>query len=178
MDVGARLGFDGPLAEFGALRSEIELRAKHQNQIVIFQLTMNGAVFSFALTRPSLLLSVLIVPFSSYLLCGRYAAAHRAITRIARYIRDDLSDKVPGGLGWEQKTRTEPRRGRFFGWLVPFMLAFPGASAVALGWTSHIPRSVRANGQNDFYLLGIWSVGVLATCISIYLLLRIYFRRR
>jgi hypothetical protein len=156
----------------------MELRSRHQNQIVTLQLTLTGAVFSFALTRPDLEMALLIVPISSYLLCGRYASQHGAIKRIARYIRDELSARVPGGFGWEHRIRAEPRKDRLLGWFLPFMLAFPGASVVALAWTSELVYAERQISLASSVPAGAWLLGSLGTVFSCYLLLRIYFARR
>src|SRR5262245_57906006 len=80
----------GAMAKFAALRSEMELRGKYQNQIVTLQITITGAVFGYVLSRTGLLPLLLIVPVSSYLLCGRYVAQHDGIRRISTYIHDEL----------------------------------------------------------------------------------------
>lgn len=100
--VVAGQGFDGPLAEFSALREEIQARVKAQQQMLSLQLTLSGAVFGFAISQPGKTALLLIVPFSSYLLCGRLVAQHFGTLRVAKYIKEDLSDRVPGGLRWEQ----------------------------------------------------------------------------
>ena len=47
---GDRGGSDGPLAEFTALRQEIERRNVVQHGLFALQLTSAGAIFSFALS--------------------------------------------------------------------------------------------------------------------------------
>jgi hypothetical protein len=42
-------GTEGPLAEFAALRQEIIQRQATQHSVLALQLTISGAVFSFAL---------------------------------------------------------------------------------------------------------------------------------
>lgn len=169
----------GALAEFVALRSEMELRAKHQNQIVALQIATTGGVFGYVLSRAGLLPLLLIVPASSYLLCGRYAAQHTAIMRMSTYIRKELSPRVPGGLGWEQWIGARPRSGRFLGWFLPFVLAFPGASVAALAWTFETVEPLRFHYSLHLGAIAtIWWVGVIITFVSLYLLLRVFLRRR
>jgi hypothetical protein len=47
-----------------------------QLQFLSLQLTLSGAVFGFAISRTGMTGLLLIVPFSSYLLCGRLVSQH------------------------------------------------------------------------------------------------------
>jgi hypothetical protein len=101
---------DGPLAEFVALREEMQERFKAQQMLLSLQLTLVATIFGFAISQRGIAALLLIVPFSSYLLCGRQVAQHFAGQRIAQYITDELTPRVHGGLGWEQhhlSTRTD-----------------------------------------------------------------------
>jgi hypothetical protein len=56
----------GVLAEFAALRQEIERRNIVQHALFALQLTSAGAIFSFALSDESRARFLLIVPISTY----------------------------------------------------------------------------------------------------------------
>jgi hypothetical protein len=95
----------GPLAEFAALRAEMQRIASQQWNVLALQITIAGAIFGFSLSGPNRELLLLIIPFSTYMLCGRYVLHTYGIRRIATYIREVLSREVAGGLGWEEWTR-------------------------------------------------------------------------
>ena len=84
-------GHEGPLAEFVALRQEMDTTQRHQQQTLVLQVTLSGAVFSFALSRNGLIGLLLIVPLSSYLFCARFMTHHRDIAFLGLYIRTELS---------------------------------------------------------------------------------------
>ncbi|MDG9675806.1 hypothetical protein [Micromonospora sp. DH14] len=44
-------GHDGPLAEFSALRQEIQELIKAQQQLLSLQLTVSATIFGFAISR-------------------------------------------------------------------------------------------------------------------------------
>jgi hypothetical protein len=94
-------GHEGPLAEFVALRQEIERRNVVQHALFVLQLTSAGAIFSFTLSGKAHAGFLLIIPVSAYMLCARYVEQQFGIQRAASYIKNELSDRVPGGLGWE-----------------------------------------------------------------------------
>jgi hypothetical protein len=165
----------GPVAEYTSLRLESDTRAKYQQQILALQLTLSSAVFGFALSRPKLLALLLVIPMSSYLLSGRYAAQREAIRSIARYIRDSLQARVPGGLGWVTWSRQNPRPNRLIDWLIPMLLTFPGASTLALACTfglvfyrDGIDVPVRIG------LIVVWLAGLFGTAVSAAMFIRIY----
>jgi hypothetical protein len=170
----ANQGFDGPLAEFSALRNEIQDRVKAQQQMLSLQLTLSGAVFGFAISRPGMTALLLIVPFSSYLLCGRLVAQHFGTLRVAKYIREELSGRVPGGLRWEQwLEQQQSRRPHFLGSVLPLLLTFVGASVLTLAWTFGY---VFVHGNMAIFprlgLVVLWLVGVATASLSTTLLLR------
>src|SRR5262249_48999038 len=89
--------FEGPLAEFRALRQEIEDPIKAQHQILSLQLTLTAAIFGFVISRSGLTPLLAIVPISSYLLCGRLVSQHVGTVHASEYIMSELSGRVPGG---------------------------------------------------------------------------------
>lgn len=167
-------GFDGPLAEFAALRDEIQERVKAQQQMLSLQITLSGAVFGFAISRAGLTALLLIVPFSSYLLCGRLVAQHFGTLRVAKYIKEELSGQVPGGLRWEEwLEQQQQRRPHFLGSALPLLLTFVGASLLALAWTTGF---VFVNGEiaviQRLGLVVLWLVGLAAAGLSTMLILQ------
>jgi hypothetical protein len=167
--------YTGALAEFGVLRTEMDSRFRYQQQILALQLTLTSAVFTAGLSKPVPVGVLMIVPLSSYLLCGRYIGQRTAIRWVARYITTELSPRVPGGLGWVEWARTNRRPERLLDWYVPLLLSFPGAGMLALGWT--IPVVVKTENRPVWGSIGIaaiWLTGVFATAVSTYLLTRVF----
>ena len=170
--------YDGALAEYAALRGEMDSRAKFQQQILALQLTLVSAVFAVGLSKPVPAGILLTVPLSTYLLCGRYVGQRTALRRIARYITDELSPRVPDGLGWDAWSAANRRPERMVDWFIPLLIAFPGAGLLALGWT--VPVTFSSAGRAAWQSLGIglvWLVGAFATVMSAYLLTRVYLGR-
>jgi hypothetical protein len=166
-------GYEGPLAEFGALRTEIENRAQRQQNLLTLQITAVAAIFSFALSQSRYTGILLTVPVISYLFCGRYASQHYGMARVGVYILDELSDRIPGGLHWEQWIRTQGQRtDRTTNWKIPLLLTFPGSSLISETWVfSYIFTRQPASVLNRAFLIGVWLAGVMATGLCIYLVL-------
>lgn len=166
-------GYEGPLAEFGALRTEIENRAQRQQNLLTLQITAVAAIFSFALSQSRYTGILLTVPVISYLFCGRYASQHYGMARVGVYILDELSDRIPGGLHWEQWIRTQGQRtDRTTNWTIPLLLTFPGSSLISEAWVfSYIFTRQSASVLNRTFLIGVWLAGIIATGLCIYLVL-------
>jgi hypothetical protein len=166
-------GSEGPLAEFAALRQEIDDRVKAQHQILTLQLTTSGAIFGFVLSQSGITAMLLIIPLTSYLLCGRLVSQHFGTLLVAQYVREELSAKVSGGLGWEQWILADRRRVRLQGSILPPLLTFPGSGVLALGWTSGFVLSRVAPGSpSGIGYLVVWLVGATVTILSVALILR------
>lgn len=155
---------EGPLAEFSALRTEIQDRVRAQQTLLSLQLTMLGAIFGFAISEGEMVI-LLIVPFSSYLLCGRLVAQHFAILRVAKYIREELSNRVPGGLHWEEWVATHRARQSFLGSEMPLLITFVGASILALAWTIRGLLGARST-LADYGLMAVWILGLATATLS------------
>lgn len=166
--------FDGPLVEFSALRDEIQERVKAQQHMLSLQLTLASAVFGFAISRSGMTALLLIVPFSSYLLCGRLVANHFGTFRVAVYIKEELSDRVPGGLRWEQwLERKQGRRLHFLGSTLPLLLTFVGASLLALAWTfGYVFTRHDVSTFPRFGLVSLWIIGLATAGLSTMLVLQ------
>jgi hypothetical protein len=130
----------GPLAEFTALRLEIDKLNELLWKVMSFQLTTAGATFGFSLSSVGRAPFLLIVPFSSYILMARWALYRQLVSGVTNYITNELSPRVPGGLHWERWIRES--RGQFWVrhmlWIDPVKLMFPGVSFLAVttvaGW--------------------------------------------
>ncbi|GAM44612.1 hypothetical protein KP696_33260 [Nocardia seriolae] len=160
------------MAEFAALRAEIDTRISLQQAILVLQLTTAGAIFSFALSNPSRTRFLLILPLTTYALCARHSLHHFGIVRLGTYIRESLSRRVPGELQWEDWLIAHPRVPlRFVAWANPLYLTFPGAAALALAWSA--PRTFASRDDLSVPLRvgfsGIWLVGLAATALCLYL---------
>ncbi|UJW32609.1 hypothetical protein L3Q67_02120 [Saccharothrix sp. AJ9571] len=167
-------GHEGPLAEFSALRDEIQERVKSQQHMLSLQLTLSAAVFGFAISRAGMSALLLIVPFSSYLLCGRLVAHHFGTLRVAKYIKEELSGRVPGGLHWERwLDDRQGRRPHFLGSTLPLLLTFVGASVLALGWTAgYVFAGTGVAALPRFGLIVVWTFGLIAAVLSTALVLQ------
>jgi hypothetical protein len=60
------------LAEYAALRTEVDRRATVQWNVLALQLTSTGVIASLAISHASDIALLLIIPLSSYMLGGRY----------------------------------------------------------------------------------------------------------
>lgn len=159
---------EGALAEFTALRSEILARQGYQSTIFSLQVTAIGGIFGFALSDPKRTLIPVVIPFLSYVLSSRFFAAGTASARIGRYIRDELNQRVSGGLGWEAWYRDKHITGRRLHMaLDPLMALFPGASIFALIWTIRPVVSAFDHTTTAIPLAAGWLIGAALTVSSV-----------
>jgi hypothetical protein len=172
----AQRGNEVMLAEYSALRSEVDRRANIQWNVLALQITSAGVIASLAISRSADIALLLVIPLSSYMLGSRYILHDYHLKLISRYIRDSLSERLQGNLEWEawkagQITPDVHRRNWFTvtGWnlLHPTRLAFEGvawlsllaaAFAAAYAWRDRVPAWGLILG---FALL--WILGALAT---------------
>ena len=157
------------LAEFAALRAEIVARQGHQHTFMSLNLTIAGTVFGFALAQPHRILVLLVLPYTTFMTCGRYIAHDYGIEQIGDYIRRSLSARVKGGLGWEDyinQNRVTPGRRLFFG-IDPLFVGFPGVAAVALAFcVSPLVRAFGSFSVSDALLALLWTLGLLLVSLS------------
>lgn len=176
-DSGERPG--GPLAEFVALREEILDRVRAQQQLFALQLTATATLFGFVVSQGEIASVMLIVPFSSYLLCGRLVACHFGTVRVAEYIRDHLSHQVSGGLSWGSWLRGQSTKPHLLGSLLPLMLTFAGPSVLALLATiGFVFGRTEAGLGTRVGFIALWCVGLMATALSTMLVLQMTGRAR
>jgi hypothetical protein len=89
------------LAEYGALRTELERRANIQWNVVALQVSSAGVVASLAISETSYNAVLLLLPLSSYVFGSRYVLHDFHIKLINRYIQDSLSNRLGGNLQWQ-----------------------------------------------------------------------------
>jgi len=174
---GAQLANQVMLAEYSALRSEVDRRANVQWNVVALQITSAGVIASLAISRTADIALPLVIPLLSYMLGTRYILHDYHIRLITRYISDSLSGRLNNHLAWEawkanqMRPDVEPRRWlTATGWnrLHPTRLAFEGVASLALlaaafaaiyAWRDKSPSWGLILG---FSLL--WILGASATC--------------
>jgi len=175
-DAEAQVASQIMLAEYAALRTEVDRRATVQWNVLALQLTSTGVIASLAISHASDIAMLLVIPLSSYMLGSRYILHDFHLKLISRYIRDSLSGQLRDHLAWENwkisqiTPDTGPR-----GWLTPAAwnllhptrLAFEGvawlalltaALAAAYSWRDKAPAWGLILG---FALL--WILGALGT---------------
>jgi hypothetical protein len=163
------------LAEYAALRGEVDRRAGIQWNVLALQLTSTGVVASLAISRASGIALLLVIPLSSYMLGSRYILHDFHLKLISRYIRDSLSGRLQGHLAWEgwkisQITAEAGPRGRLtpLAWnlLHPTRLAFEGIAWLALLTAALAAYSWRGKTPAWGLILGfalLWFLGALST---------------
>jgi hypothetical protein len=154
-------GTAGAIAEFSALRQEIDTRISLQQQVVALHITAVGIIFSLALSGAARVPVLLVIPFTAYAFIESLASLFRVIQGIARYIDEELSPRVPGGLGWESWLA---RQGTLTGLnmaLHPYYLIFPGISAVSLGVNAYFMFHAGHVSGSYRMMLGLaWVCGI------------------
>ena len=140
-DAGARVASQIMLAEYAALRTEVDRRATVQWNVLALQVTSAGVIASLAISHASDIALLLVIPLSSYMLGSRYILHDFHLKLISRYIRDSLSGRLGGHLAWEswKVSQITPDTGPR-GWLTPAawnvlhptQLAFEGVAWLAL----------------------------------------------
>lgn len=156
----------GPLAEFVALRQEIDRRSTAQQGILVLQITAAGTIGGLVLHAPGKTIVLLVVPLVSFALSCLYLDNAFQIARNARYITEKLSDQVPGGLGWEKWQRRTPHsQAHNVSWKLSLFAVFPLVGAVALAWSGP-PALTGTHGVASWAHVGLivtWILGALAT---------------
>ena len=158
----------GPLAEFTALRAEILQNNQNHNHVLTLQLTITGAILGIVVTGPSLNPLTLVIPIVSELLYLRFVTDVIETFQVARYIRENLGPRVPGGLCWEDwslhQARRQPRLG-----MTSKLLTFAGASVLGLAWAfDAVFFSSGVDPGMKGGLIGLWALGAVAAVHQIY----------
>ena len=139
--------------------------------MLALQLTIAGAVFGIAISHSDVAGILMIVPVVSYSLCARYVMNSISIMEIARYIRDELAKRVPGGLGWESWMLTNSREFTAYNLvLVPLLFTFPGISVAALSWV--LPYVIAQHESKMIGLIILWAISAAAAVQQVLLIIR------
>jgi hypothetical protein len=166
------------LAEYAALRTELERRAGIQWNVFALQITSAGAITSLAVSNASNFVLLLIIPLTSYMLGSRYLLHDYHMKLIQRYFRESLSPRLADRLGWDTwksaafAESVVDRRFRVARWNLfhPTRLAFEGVAfltlAAAIGsglyrWHSGAPHWAVITGFALAAVLGslaIWQL--------------------
>jgi hypothetical protein len=172
----------GALEEFRVLRNEILAILQTLQQLLVFQLTVTGAILSFSLLNSQFSYSLLFVPVTSFILFAHYRAQYSGLDAISKYVQTELAPRVPGGLGWEDWRRINSRQGpRSTGdWILATSLAFPGIALAALAWSFPATFIGMAGGYptSAWIVYGLWTTGALLTLASMVQAVRFGIHRR
>lgn len=159
------------MAEFVALRQEIERRNVVQHALFVLQLTASGAIISFALAGSGHVGFLLIIPISTYMLCARYVEQQYGTQRAALYIKDELATRIPGGLGWEawQVSNRQFVRGSMIRRINALMIVFPAVGVSALAWTAGAAfgHVLRLSAAQRVGIVLVWLLGVVAVAMCV-----------
>lgn len=158
---------EGPLAEYTALRQEVTARLGFMHQLMALQLTITGTITAVSFSASGRSHLLLVLPWTSYLLCGRYISQEYGIDRIGEYNRRHLAYIIPGALGWEKWMVDHPRRFTTLGWRIPLIVAFPGVAIFALALSAKSVFGVRQYSLIAVALIIVWFIGLILTILSV-----------
>ncbi|MDX2647520.1 hypothetical protein PV341_28925 [Streptomyces sp. PA03-1a] len=158
---------EGALAEFSALRQEIERRSTAAHTLFALQLSTAAIVFSFAAAMPAHRVFLLVIPFGVYVLGTRYVDQQEFCFMAARYITEELRPRVRGGFGWEAWLSEHARKGRGARLIrvTALWLTFPAVAAAALGWSAGTVFSERP-AYAAVGLIALWVASWGAVAVS------------
>lgn len=173
----------GPVAEFTALRAEIERRSNHQHNLIALQITSAGTLFAVAISSTDRSALLLILPVTSYMLTARYVAYYYGIRLVADYISLVLSPHVGGSLGWEDWRRKNLHRyhDRALTLINPLYIVFPGTATLALATTLWLTLGSNSRPRAWFEAVGFggaWLLGGALSALSVRLILQITMQYR
>jgi len=163
------------LAEYSALRAEVERRCTIQWNVVALQITSAGTIAGLAISRVSNLALLLLIPLLSYMFGARYILHDYHIKVISRYFRESLSGRLGGQLqwdGWKKKNFTDKADNRWFsttGWKSshPTRLSFEGVAVLALFAAALAAPHYWSTVPHAWYIVAgfgtCWLVGAVAT---------------
>lgn len=149
------------VAEYSALREEIQRKVDTQFQVVSLTLLVAGTFLSLGLTGTVNHLVLLVYPIIATFLAAEWTHKSVSILLIARYIRDKY-EQTEGGPEWETWVR-DARKGKFPLTFVAAFGVFLGTQllAVALAYP-HLTYQPQELG-----LLAIDGICVLFTLVMI-----------
>lgn len=157
------------LAEFQALRSEIDGRIQHQQVLLGLNITALGTLLSVALaTNTSQATVLLAAPFVASALGFAYSDHTRRINLLGKYIRERLWPDVrgltaPGLSSWEEGFVDQVSL------RTPFQAGLSSAYIVALFVVTPVAMVVYAGFRLHWDLTGgewiLWALGIATTLV-------------
>ena len=166
------------LAEYAALRNEVDRRANVQWNVFALQVGSAGAVVSIAISTASHAALSLVIPLTSYMLGSRYILHDFHIKLIHQYIRESLSPRlndVPQWETWQSAAAAAgARRSRWFTatrWDLfhPTRLPFEGTAALALAAALFAGAYLWRDNAPQWYVIAglavVWLLGAMATVL-------------
>jgi len=169
-DTGEHL-LDAALAEYAALRGEIDRRSRAQQTLATLAVTLTGALVAYAIDKDAAAI-LLIQPIVVCAFGLLYADHGAAIRRLGRYLDRSVGATVVRVTGDRRAMRWEALAARREGlwrlfWLAPPVLIFVGSSAavLAVSLTARLSPAV-AGGSTLLHLpawvfLVTWLVGIV-----------------
>lgn len=160
------------LAEFSALRAEINSRAARQQQITYWLLVITGTLITLAMNQQEILL-LLMCPVLTLFLAIRYADHGAQIARIGDYIERRIEHRLKE-LGWESWLSSGDARPSFgrSGWAAGVawrgvfvtMQVLPTAVAILRFWPQLSFASSTAIASLVLYWVLLFLNGVIPVC--------------
>jgi len=177
----SELVVDAVLAEFAAMRAEIDRRSNEQHALMGLSITATATLAAFVISKDRYELLPL-VPVLTAVLGMRWLDHHRRIREIGDYIRDDINERLSQAtsvadlLGAEKELEGSQAYRVVLTLLVATTFAFPPFAAVAGavahhdGWTAwnwmFLGVGAAIFGVTLWYWVRQFVVPPLRTCAS------------
>jgi hypothetical protein len=156
------------IAEYTALREEVQYRSQAQHTIINIALTANAAIAGLVLSGRGQPLLLLLIPPLCFALGNLYLDHARCTRRIGQYIEEELS-KAAAQAGknsmvfhWEASIRNDRQTVlRRIVFTLPIFLVFVGSGLVAICFsftTAFRPSSV--HNLIDWWPRAVWIIEV------------------
>ncbi|MCP4699683.1 MAG: hypothetical protein GY862_22960 [Gammaproteobacteria bacterium] len=122
-ETAEKKSLDIAFQEYNNLKSEQTQRIGFRDNLLYVNLTVYGAVFSYAVSEASHHYALLVLPWVCLVLGWTYLVNDEKISAIGRYIRLTLAEKIsddPDTFGWETAHRDDPWRlpRKYFQWFI------------------------------------------------------------
>jgi ABC-type branched-subunit amino acid transport system permease subunit len=176
------------LTQYRMLRAELLNQSTLQQQILTVTITALAALLTIAFETKNGLIP-LTFPLLALFLALAWASNQRSITRIARFLREELEEELiktgvlPEKLAWEHYVRaSRAKRGYLSFQVVSTRGLFSIGSLVCIAvgaYFAHLETAVlplsqgSAPSQNDLVVLGFIALDVLVTLLTATTLRRI-----
>lgn len=176
------------LTQYRMLRAELLNQSTLQQQILTVTITALAALLTIAFETTNGLIP-LTFPLLALFLALAWASNQRSVTRIARFLREELEDELikvgvlPEKLAWEHYVRaSRAKRGYLSFQVISTRGLFSIGSLVCIAvgaYFAHLENAVlplsqgSAPSQNDIVVLGFIALDLLVTLLTATTLRRI-----